>query len=108
MRSYQGRFALDFAYEDWASAYRDMHHAAYLQIIEEALREDAASGHFHRGIATARIAMAIDPSAQQLEQTLLRLYKLAGAHAAAHEQYAHYAAQLKSDLDLDAPPLDTF
>ena len=31
---YRGRFALDFAYEEWAVAYRDSMHAAYLEIIE--------------------------------------------------------------------------
>ncbi len=34
--AYGGRFALDFAYEEWAVAYRDSMHAAYLEIIERA------------------------------------------------------------------------
>ena len=35
--TYRGRFALDFAYEEWAVAYRDSMHAAYLEIIERAV-----------------------------------------------------------------------
>ena len=33
--AYIGRFALDFAYEDWAVPYRDTLHAAYLEISRE-------------------------------------------------------------------------
>jgi DNA-binding SARP family transcriptional activator len=104
--SYQGKFALDFAYEEWSAAHRETQHAAYLRVIEEGIRLDVASGDFHRGIETARAAIGIDPAAQPIEQALLRLYKLAGAHAAASEQYAHYAAQFRADLDTEAPPLD--
>ena len=34
---YRGRFSSDFAYEDWASPYRDTLHAAYLSIAERAV-----------------------------------------------------------------------
>jgi two-component SAPR family response regulator len=105
--TYQGRFALDFAYEEWAAAHRNMQHAAFLQVIEDGLRLDAYSGNFQRGIDIARAAIAIDPDAEQVEQSLLRLYKLAGLHAAASEQYAHYAAHLKAELDADAPTLES-
>ena len=36
----QGRFALDFEYEDWAAPYRDTLHASYLQVVECALSGD--------------------------------------------------------------------
>ncbi len=98
---YQGPFALDFAYEEWAAAHRDTLHAAYLQIIERAVAADTASGHFDRGIALARRALEIDPAAERIEVSLLRLLRMAGAHAAAAEQYEHYATVLRDQLGLE-------
>ena len=83
---YRGRFALDFEYEEWASPYRDWLHAAYLEIVERAVLADLESGHFDRGIAIARRALDVDPSAESVEVSLLRLYRASGAHAAAAEQ----------------------
>ncbi len=104
---YSGRFALDFSYEEWASAYRDSLHAAFLEIVEAAIRLDTNSGEFRRAIAIARRAVDVDPEAEHLELSLLRLYRLTGAHAAAAEQYGHYAAVLRDELGVDPPPLDT-
>ena len=49
----------------------------------------------------------MDPSAEQIEICLLRMYRASGAHAAAAEQYGHYAAVMREDLGLDPPPLDS-
>jgi DNA-binding SARP family transcriptional activator len=103
---YRGQFALDFAYEDWAVAYRDTLHASYLQVIERSVAADMATGHWDRGIITARLALSVDPDAEQIEASLVRLLRLSGAHAAAAEQYAHYSAVLKNGLGIDPPPLD--
>jgi DNA-binding SARP family transcriptional activator len=65
------------------------------------------SGHFDRGVLIARRALEIDPDAEQIELSLLRLYRRTGAHAAAAEQYAHYAGVLRSELGVDPPPLDS-
>ena len=88
---YRGRFALDFEYEEWAASYRDTLHAAYLEIVERAVLDDFTMGHYDRGITVARRALEVDPSAEQVEVCLLRLYRVTGAHSAAAEQYAHYA-----------------
>jgi DNA-binding SARP family transcriptional activator len=104
---YGGRFALDFAYEDWAVAYRDALHAAFLQVIETAVAEDMRTGHFDRGVSIARRALEVDSEAEQIELSLLRLYRRSGAHAAAAEQYAHYAAMLRTELGVEPPPLDS-
>jgi DNA-binding SARP family transcriptional activator len=103
---YRGPFALDFAYEEWAVAYRDQLHASYLQVIETAVASDIASGHFARGIRLARQALAVDPEAEQIELSLLRLLRLSGAHAAAAEQYVHYSTQLRELLGIEPPPLE--
>jgi LuxR family maltose regulon positive regulatory protein len=103
---YRGRFALDFAYEEWAVPYRESLHASYLQVIEAAVRADIATGHYDRAIRLARRSIEVDPDAEQLEISLLRLYVLTGAHAAAAEQYEHYAAVQRAELGVEPPPLD--
>jgi LuxR family maltose regulon positive regulatory protein len=106
-RAYKGRFALDFEYEEWAAAYRDSLHAAYLEIVERSVLDDFRSGHHDRGILIARRALEVDPSAEQIEVCLLRLYRVTGAHSAAAEQYAHYAAVMRDELGIEPPPLDS-
>ena len=103
---YRGRFALDFEYEEWAGAYRDSMHAAFLEIAERSVLDDFTSGHHDRGIRIARRALEVDPSAEQIEVCLLRLYKVTGAHSAAAEQYTHYASAMRDDLGIEPPPLD--
>ena len=41
---YRGRFALDFAYEEWSGPYRDSLHAGYLRVMEHAIRTDLDVG----------------------------------------------------------------
>jgi DNA-binding SARP family transcriptional activator len=103
---YTGRYALDFTYEDWASAHRNTLHSAYLELVEAKVSEDVRTGRPLRALDLARRAVAIDPEAESIERLLLKLYKQTGAHAAAAEQYAHYAAAMRSDLGLDPPKLD--
>jgi DNA-binding SARP family transcriptional activator len=103
---YRGPFALDFAYEEWAVVYRDALHSSYLQVVETAVSNDTATGHWHRGIVTARSALGVDPNAEHIEASLVRLLRLTGAHAAAAEQYAHYSSALKEHLGIEPPPLD--
>lgn len=103
---YRAKFALDFAYEDWAAAYRDALHASYLQLMEAAVTADMASGHFDRAIRLARRSLEVDPEAEELELSLLRLYRQTGAHSAAAEQYGHYAAAIRSELGVEPPPLE--
>jgi DNA-binding SARP family transcriptional activator len=104
---YQGRFALDFEYEEWASPYRDWLHAAYLEIVERAVVSDLESGHFARGISVARRVLDVDPNAENVELSLLRLYRASGAHAAAAEQYSHYASTLREQVGIEPPPLES-
>jgi two-component SAPR family response regulator len=106
-QTYRGRFALDFEYEEWAGQYRDSMHATYLEIIERAVSADTNAGAFDRAIGLARRALEADPDAEQIELSLLRLYRRTGAHSAAAEQYEHYAAVLRNDLGIEPPPLES-
>jgi DNA-binding SARP family transcriptional activator len=107
LRLYAGRFALDFEYEEWAVPYRDRLHASFLEVVERALMNDFGSGQFERGIRVARRTLDLDPSAEQVEVSLLRLYRASGAHAAAAEQYGHYAAVMRDQLGIEPPPLES-
>jgi DNA-binding SARP family transcriptional activator len=107
VRTYTGRFALDFEYEEWAGAYRDSLHAAYLEVVERSVLDDFGSGHHDRGIRFARSALDIDSSAENIEVSLLRLYRVTGAHSAAAEQYAHYATVMREELGLEPPALES-
>lgn len=107
VRMYRGRFALDFDYEEWASNHRDTLHASYLEIVERAVKADLSTGHHDRGIHVARRALEVDSDAEQIEETLLRLYKITGAHAAAAEQYEHYAAAVREGLGIEPPSLES-
>jgi DNA-binding SARP family transcriptional activator len=93
--AYRGKFALDFAYEEWSSAYRDALHAGYLRVMEHAIRIDIDTGHFERGTFLAERALEVDPESEEIQAALVRLYRLSGAHAAAAEQYAHYSQTMR-------------
>lgn len=107
LEEYRGQFALDFAYEEWALAYRDSLHAAFLDITERAIQEAVERGAYAHGLTIARRALEIDPEADQVELGLIRLYRLTGATAAAAEQYAHYAAAVRRELGVEPPPLES-
>ena len=103
--SYRGRFALDFAYEPWSASYRDSMHAAYLGVIESAVARHIGAGENLRALRLARRAVEVDPEAEELELSLLRVYRNLGAAAAAAEQYEHYAAVVRETLGVDPPAL---
>jgi len=104
---YKARFALDFLYDEWSSDYRDSLHASFLEVVERAVESDVNNGERLRAINIARTALDADPAAEQIEVSLLRLYRMTGLHAAAAEQYAHYAHVFRSDLGVEPPALET-
>jgi DNA-binding SARP family transcriptional activator len=104
---YSGKFALDFSYEDWSVDFREWLHVAYLRSIETQIKDDIDTGDFDSGVSLTRRALEIDPRQEDLELSLLRLLRNAGAHSAAAEQYARYANVLRSDLGVEPPSLDT-
>jgi DNA-binding SARP family transcriptional activator len=103
MSRYPGRFALDFTYEDWASSYRETLHAAVLDRVEAGIEAAIGTSRWDLAIALGHRLLAIDPAADAVELALLRAYKRSGRTAAAAEQYAHYAATLRSELGVEPP-----
>jgi DNA-binding SARP family transcriptional activator len=101
---YDAPFALDFAYEEWASRYREPLQAAALRVAEQAIRAGARNRMLQGAIGVAQRASRLEPEAEEIQVALIHLYRMAGAHAAAAEQYEHYAASMKA-LGLEVPPL---
>jgi ATP/maltotriose-dependent transcriptional regulator MalT/DNA-binding SARP family transcriptional activator len=104
---YVGRFALDFAYEDWSVDFRDWLHVAYLRAIEGQIKKDIDAGDFDAGVAITRRALEIDARQEDLELSLFRLLRNSGAHSAAAEQFARYANVLRGDLGVEPPSVDS-
>jgi ATP/maltotriose-dependent transcriptional regulator MalT/DNA-binding SARP family transcriptional activator len=90
VRSYTDRFALDFEYEEWASPFRETLHAAYLDVVEQAIHREIGHGQFDRAGILARAAMRVDADAEPVEGALLQIYKTTGSYSAAAEQATHY------------------
>ncbi len=103
---YRGKFALDFSYEDWASMHRDSLHAQYLEVMERAIAFSTATGRFSEAMELSRALLETDPSLDQVEASLVKMYRLLGAHAAAAEQYQHYTTVMRDELGIEPPPLD--
>ena len=106
MSGYSGRFAQDFAYEEWAVDYRDHLHAAVLAAVEASINEALAQGVPERAIDLAQRVLTVDSTADTVELALLKAYKASRRHAAAAEQYAHYASQMREQLGIEAPPIE--
>ena len=71
-------------------------HASYLEVIERAVIADTEAAPTIGRLASLDGPLETDPEAEQIELSLLRLYRRTGAHAAAAEQYAHYAPSLRT------------
>jgi DNA-binding SARP family transcriptional activator len=106
LQLYTGRYALDFAYEEWASGYRENLHAAVLAAVEASVARARHERDFERAIRIGHGMLAIDPQADGLELELLRAYKASGRQAAAAEQYAHYASYVRNELAADPVSFD--
>ncbi len=103
---YRGRFALDFSYDDWASTHRESLHAQYLEVMERAIASSTAAGRFGDAMELSRCVLETDPSLDEIEAGLVKMYRLLGAHAAAAEQYQHYTSVVREELGIEPPPLD--
>ena len=104
---YIAPFALDFAYEEWAERLSLL--AA--RVVPPSHREGRCSRHGKRALSSEESTSPeersdLAPEADQIELSLLRLYRLNGSHAAAAEQYAHYAATLASTFGIEPPALE--
>jgi DNA-binding SARP family transcriptional activator len=103
---YAGRFAPEFEYDDWASAWREMLHAQYLHLAEWLLGRLISEGELTRAVDVAVRVLAIDSDVESIERALVWLYGALGVRAAAAEQYGHYCASLRNAVGVEPPSLD--
>jgi DNA-binding SARP family transcriptional activator len=107
LRDYEAKFALDFEYEEWSVAWRDQLHGLFLEATQAAAEALLASKRPEPAVDIVQRALAVDPTALDLEATLIRAMSRSGATAAADHQYRHYARAYEEDTGQQAPPLAT-
>jgi DNA-binding SARP family transcriptional activator len=106
-RAYVDKFAVDFAYDEWAADYREWLHVSYLQIVEHAITAGIEAGEYEQTVPLARRALETDPRLESLALSLLKLLKGIGAHAAAAEQYERYSTLLRREIGVEPPTFDS-
>jgi DNA-binding SARP family transcriptional activator len=106
VRLYTGRFAPEFEYEDWAADWRSLLHTTYLHLAHATATAMTAAGLASQAVEVLARAIEIDGQAFELQVTLIRLLNRLGARDAALEQYGHYVAIMRRELDIKAPSFD--
>ena len=71
LATYKGKLALDFSYEEWATAYRENLHAAVLGAVEEEVASLIQGGEADPAILHAQRILLVDPTADAIELQLL-------------------------------------
>ena len=105
LKDYRAPFAQEFEYEDWSMAWRDRVHATYLQLAQRVSEALLKTGAVQQGIDVISRALVVDPSALDLEASLVMALLDSGATAAAAHQYAHFARAYEEDLGTAPPSL---
>jgi LuxR family maltose regulon positive regulatory protein len=101
---YQARFALDFAYDEWAHDYRERLHTAVISELEGGVIGALARGQYELAIRLGQAVLRLEPMADSVELSLVRALKASGRSKAAAEQYAHYAAMVRDQLGVEPTP----
>jgi DNA-binding SARP family transcriptional activator len=108
LRDYEAKFALDFEYEEWSLAWRDQLHGLFLETTQATAEVLLASGRPQPATEVVQRALAIDPTALDLEATLVLALCRLGATAAAQHQYRHYSKAFEDETGLAAGPFADF
>jgi len=105
IRQYDGRFAPEFEYEEWAIGWRDRLHALYLHIVHATAQALSDSGQDEAALNVLLEATSTDPEALELETQLVRAYARLGAQGAAARQYRHFAEAHRREVGAEPPTL---
>ena len=62
LATYSGKFALDFSYEEWATAYRENLHAGVLGAVEDEINGSDPGGDADTAILQAQRLLLVDPT----------------------------------------------
>jgi predicted ATPase/tetratricopeptide (TPR) repeat protein len=86
------------AFDEWQFFQRESLHQLYGQALEQLVQAHQSTGAYGDAIRYARRWVALDLLHEPAHRTLMRLYALAGQHAAAARQYQECARVLKAEL----------
>jgi DNA-binding SARP family transcriptional activator len=102
---YKGRFAPEFEYEPWAENWRDRLHSVFLHLANVTATGLLLANRHRDAISVLNGALAIDPSAMDIEVLLIRALHAAGSIDAATAQYRHHAVAHEREYGIAAPGL---
>jgi two-component SAPR family response regulator len=74
--------------------------------MERAIASSSSAGRFGEALELSRNVLETDPTLDQIEASVVKMYRLLGAHSAAAEQYQHYTSVVREELGMEPPPLD--
>jgi DNA-binding SARP family transcriptional activator len=97
LTSYRGQFSPEFEYEEWALSWRTRVHGTFLDLARTAISESVRAGDYRSACDVALRVLAVDPSADDIEQRLIWLYWHSGARSAAEAHYNAFAAMERAD-----------
>ncbi len=103
LHSYQGQFAPEFEYEEWAIRWREQAHTTFLDLAEQAARVRMDEEHAPEAAAILRHALAVDPSAHELKPLMAAALHLSGSLAAARHVYDQIVQEHHQEFG-EAPP----
>jgi len=103
---YEGRFAIEFEYEEWSMGWRDYLHSTFLHLARSAHRTLALRGDLGKALTVAHSALLEDPQASEIERALIWTYAASNSHDAAIRQYQHFAASFRELHDEVAPSFE--
>jgi DNA-binding SARP family transcriptional activator len=104
LRSYAGKFAPEFEYEEWAMAWRTRLHAAFLELSTTAINEAMQNGNHGLALDLASYVLSVDPAATDLERRIVQIYWRMGARLSALAHYDRLVFQDRAD-GVDPPTL---
>jgi DNA-binding SARP family transcriptional activator len=98
---YGGDLLAEDLYEDWAAARREQLRTQYQELLAKLAGLYEARGEHRRGIESLKELIAGDPSNEEAQRRLMRLYALAGDKHQALRQYQLCREALRKELDAE-------
>jgi len=89
LEAYEGRFALEFEYEDWAMGWRSRVHSTFLELANWTIERLVAEGNISGAFKIAAHAVEVDPQATDIELRLIWVLGRLGLVSAARVQHEH-------------------
>ena len=91
LETYEGEFAPEFEYEDWAIGWRTRVHSTFLEVANSTIERCVDASDLSLAVEVATHALHVDPTASDIERRLIWLYGRLGLHSAARRQHDHLA-----------------